>query len=90
MSYPLRIAKLFPNGQSQAVRLPKEFRFKGSEVLVTALDGAVILLPKANPWAPLLASLSRFSPDFGAPAPARVKPKPRRTAKTPKKKRSRR
>jgi antitoxin VapB len=61
----MKAAKLFPNGQSQAVRLPREFRFRGREVLVAALDGAVILLPKGNPWQPLLASLSRFSPDFG-------------------------
>ncbi|MCX7934881.1 MAG: AbrB/MazE/SpoVT family DNA-binding domain-containing protein [Planctomycetota bacterium] len=61
----MKCAKLFRNGQSQAVRLPRDFRLPGREVFITSLDGAVILLPKRNPWAPLLASLCRFSPDFG-------------------------
>lgn len=38
-------AKLFWNGRSQAVRLPKEFRFKGDEVLVRRDGDAVILEP---------------------------------------------
>lgn len=57
-------AKLFKNGQSQAVRLPKEFRFQGDEVYVRKLGDAVILLPKNRPWGTLLASLDQFSTDF--------------------------
>lgn len=38
-------AKLFWNGRSQAVRLPKEFRFRGDEVLVRREGDAVILEP---------------------------------------------
>jgi antitoxin VapB len=45
------IAKLFSNGRSQAVRLPKEFRFKGSEVSVRREGDAVILEPlKPRSW----------------------------------------
>ena len=40
-----RVAKLFMNGRSQAVRLPKEFRFEGTEVLVHREGDAVILTP---------------------------------------------
>jgi len=43
----MKTAKLFKNGDSQAVRLPKEFRFAGSEVLIKHAGDAVALLPKA-------------------------------------------
>ena len=57
-------AKLFQNGQSQAVRLPKEYRFKGDRVAIKKIGNAVVLLPLDNPWQVLKASLARFSPDF--------------------------
>lgn len=57
-------AKLFKNGQSQAVRLPKEFRLKGSEVYIKMLGNAVLLIPKDDPWKSLLGSLGKFSSDF--------------------------
>ena len=48
-------AKLFTHGRSQAVRLPKEFRFEGREVRVTKVGDRVILEPLASgatmPWA---------------------------------------
>lgn len=57
-------AKLFKNGRSQAVRLPKEFRFEGDEVYIKKLGDVVILSPKENPWGPMLESLDEFSYDF--------------------------
>lgn len=57
-------AKLFQNGQSQAVRLPKEFRFNGHSVAIKRVGKAVVLLPYNEPWDTLLESLSLFSPDF--------------------------
>ncbi len=56
-------ARLFKNGQSQAVRLPKEFRFKGEEVFIRKLGNAVILLSKEKPWQSLFESLEKFSDD---------------------------
>jgi antitoxin VapB len=44
-------AKLFQNGRSQAVRLPKEFRFEGSEIGVGRVGNAVLLYPLNDPWA---------------------------------------
>jgi len=38
-------AKLFWNGRSQAVRLPKEFRFEGDRVRVTRMGAGVLLEP---------------------------------------------
>ena len=46
------IAKLFMTGQSQAVRLPKEFRFEATEVEIRRdeITGEVILRPKRHAW----------------------------------------
>jgi antitoxin VapB len=60
----MKTAKLFKNGESQAVRLPKEFRFPGKEVFIKRLGSAVVLLPKANSWATLIESLAKFPSDF--------------------------
>lgn len=59
-------AKLFQNGQSQAVRLPKDFRFEGDRVVIKRVGKAVVLLPYNEPWETLLDSLSLFSSDFMA------------------------
>jgi antitoxin VapB len=60
----MRTAKLFKNGPSQAVRLPKEFRFEGDEVFIRRIGSAVVLLPKGRPWESLIESLTMFSDDF--------------------------
>ena len=60
----MKTAKLFQNGRSQAVRLPKEYRFEGDEVFVKKVGNAVILLSGINSWEPLFSSLSQFSDDF--------------------------
>ena len=58
-------AKLFKNGRSQAVRLPKEYSFSGNEVFVTKVDGVVMLIPmNEEHWQPLISSLDKFSDDF--------------------------
>lgn len=57
-------AKLFENGRSQAVRLPKECRFSGDEVSVSKVGDAVILLPKNNRWSGFLTRLDMFTADF--------------------------
>ena len=60
----VKTAKLFKNGDSQAVRLPKEFRFAGAEVLIKRVGSAVVLLPKAKSWDTLVQSLDQFPADF--------------------------
>lgn len=62
----MKTARLFNNGRSQAVRLPKEFRFKGDDVYVKKLDNIVMLFPMEDPWIPLINSLDRFTDDFMA------------------------
>lgn len=60
----MKTAKLFKNGDSQAVRLPKEFRFQGKEVFLRRMGNAVVLLPKTKSWDTLIGSLAKFPPDF--------------------------
>ena len=43
-------AKLFKNGQSQAVRLPKEYRFEGDEVGILRINKMIVLYPKSDAW----------------------------------------
>ena len=62
----MQTAKLFENGRSQAVRLPKECRFRGEEVFVRKYEDIVILFPKRSPWSPLIDSLDKFTDDFMA------------------------
>lgn len=62
----METAKLFMNGRSQAVRLPKEFRFEGSQVYIKRVGKAVVLLPYHDPWQTLFDSWELFSDDFMA------------------------
>ncbi len=58
------IAKIFQNGQSQAIRLPKAYRFDGNTVFIKRIGNAVILLPEQHSWQTLFDSLDQFSADF--------------------------
>ncbi|MGQ9547725.1 MAG: type II toxin-antitoxin system antitoxin VapB [Roseiflexus sp.] len=57
-------ARIFQNGQSQAIRLPKEYRFRGDRVYLKRMGNAVVLLPEYDSWQTLIDSLSMFSDDF--------------------------
>ena len=57
-------AKLFKNGQSQAVRLPKAYRFQGDHVYVKKVGNGVLLLPYDDPWQIMWESLDGFTDDF--------------------------
>ena len=61
-------AKLFKSGGSQAVRLPKEFRFEGEEeVLVSRQGDRVILEPVKRSWSRNFLALAGSAPDFPYP-----------------------
>lgn len=73
MDRPKR-AKIFWNGGSQAVRLPKEFRFSTEEVCIRREGDSVILDPPEEPdWSPgfweRLTALGPLSEDFARPEP---------------------
>lgn len=60
----MKTAKIFQNGQSQAVRLPKEFRFDDKEVYIKKTGHVVYLIPRTDSWDVLFDSLKKFSKDF--------------------------
>lgn len=57
-------AKIFQSGRSQAVRLPKAFRFQGEEVAIKRFGNGVLLLPLNQPWQILEESLQDFEEGF--------------------------
>lgn len=60
----MNTAKVFKTGRSQAVRLPKEFRFKGEEVGINRLGDVVVLFPRGKGWDVLAKALDLFTADF--------------------------
>ena len=60
----METAKVFENGRSQAVRLPKKFRFNVDEVVVQQLGEAVILVPKESLWRTFIDGLEGFTSDI--------------------------
>jgi antitoxin VapB len=60
----METAKLFWSGRSQAVRLPKDFRFRGKEVRIRRHGSAVILEPMAEDWGWLDAIAGKLDDDF--------------------------
>jgi antitoxin VapB len=60
----MQTARLFVNGRSQAVRLPKEYQFEGEDVYIQKVGDAVILFPVDKEWKTFLYGLNSFSDDF--------------------------
>ena len=60
----MKTAKVFKSGNSQAVRIPKEFHLEGEEVEILRQGGSLLLRPRKESWAALVNSLKMFSDDF--------------------------
>ena len=60
----MKTARLFANGRSQAVRLPKEYQFRGDSVFVQKVGEAVILVPFDKEWEVFMHGLNNFSDDY--------------------------
>lgn len=60
----METAKVFMSGGSQAVRLPKAYRFAGSEVGINRVGSVVVLVPKESRWQGMMESLDMFTDDF--------------------------
>jgi len=58
------IAKVFQNGRSQAVRLPKEYRINDNEVYVKKIGEIVMLIPKDSGWSIMESAIDYFTNDF--------------------------
>lgn len=59
-------ARLFMNGQSQAVRLPKAFRLPGNRVRITRKGSGLLIEPISDDFADFFDAAQGFSPDFMA------------------------
>ena len=57
-------AKVFENGRSQAVRIPKEYRFSSEEVMVSKIGDVVLLIPPKSKWESFMKAIDMFSEDF--------------------------
>jgi antitoxin VapB len=60
----METAKITKKGQQQVLSLPHEFHFEGNEVYIKRIGRMVVLIPKEDPWEPLINSLSQFTEDF--------------------------
>jgi antitoxin VapB len=57
----MKTAKIFQNGQSQAVRLPREYRLQGTEVSITRLGTGIVLQPLFQTWNNVFQALREIS-----------------------------
>ncbi|QTA86385.1 type II toxin-antitoxin system antitoxin VapB [Desulfonema magnum] len=57
-------SKVFISGNSQAVRLPKEYQVSEKELFIQKIGNTIILFPKSNPWEAFEHSLNEFTEDF--------------------------
>ncbi|MGB3916529.1 MAG: AbrB/MazE/SpoVT family DNA-binding domain-containing protein [Thiothrix litoralis] len=62
----MQTAKIFQNGRSQAIRLPKAFRLSGTEVKISRDGNRIILEPLEQSWDDWLLAIDQFSDDFMA------------------------
>ena len=60
----METAKIFFSGNSQAIRLPKEYRFEGEEVIIKKCGNTVMLFPKEKAWETFLDGINSFTDDF--------------------------
>ena len=58
--------KVFMSGNSQAVRIPKEYQVEEGELFINKIGNTIMLFPKNDPWERFKQSLSEFSGDFMA------------------------
>lgn len=60
----MSLAKVFKSGNSQALRLPKEYRISGKEVGISKVGDIILLVPKNNVWSSFSKSLDMFTDDY--------------------------
>ena len=60
----MKTARIFRSGNSQAVRIPKEFHLEGDEVEILKRGNAIVLRPRKKSWVALTDSLQKFTDDF--------------------------
>jgi antitoxin VapB len=76
----VKIAKVFKSGNSQAVRIPREFKIEEDEVEIRREGKALVLEPRKRSWTTLFESLDKFTDDFMEEG--RRKPPPQKRRRT--------
>jgi antitoxin VapB len=56
--------KVFKSGNSQAIRIPKEYQIDGEELYINKIGNAIVIFPKNDPWDLFKKSLTDFSDDY--------------------------
>ncbi len=64
MSGDIKTTTVFTNGQSQAIRIPKEFRVNGKKVYIKKQGNCLMIIPIDDPWRSLINACGQFSDDF--------------------------
>ena len=62
----MKTVKVFKSGNSQAVRIPKEYQVNEEELIINKIGNSIILFPRNDPWDLFRKSLYEFSEDFFA------------------------
>ena len=62
-------AKVFKSGNSQAIRLPKEYRLESDEILINRIGNVLISIPKDDPWSIFSQGIKEIGDDY----PKRIK-----------------
>jgi antitoxin VapB len=60
----MKTVKVFKSGNSQAVRIPKEYQVNETEMIMNKVGNTIILFPREDPWELFKKSLGEFSDDF--------------------------
>jgi len=60
----MELVRPFKNGGSRAIRIPKEYDFGDEELVITKVDGIIMIMPKRDTWATMFDALGKFSDDF--------------------------
>ena len=62
----MKTVKVFQSGNSQAVRIPKEYQVSGKDLIINKIGNTIVLFPIDDPWKLFKNSLNEFSDDFFA------------------------
>ena len=62
----MKIVKVFKSGNSNAIRIPKEYKINGKELIINKIGNTIILFPPDDPWELFRNSIDEFSDDFFA------------------------
>jgi antitoxin VapB len=60
----MQTTKVFKSGNSQAIRIPKEYQVDEEELIINKIGNTIILFPKNDPWELFKKSLTEFTSDY--------------------------